>query len=80
MDSQGYICPTCRKKFTTLDASSLYDPMRNDFVCDVCETVVIDNQNEEEVKGSRDRMQRLVEQTGEIKELLKKMDTVVLPK
>lgn len=54
--------------------------MRNDFVCDVCETVVIDNQNEEEVKGSRDRMQRLVEQTGEIKELLKKMDTVVLPK
>lgn len=80
LDSQGYICPKCRKGFTPLDASTIYDPMRNILACDVCDSVLIDNENEEEVRGSKDRMKRLVEQTQGIKDLLKKMDAVVLPK
>lgn len=70
----------CRKSFTPLDASNLIDPERNILACDVCGTEVLDNENEADVKGSKDRMRRLVEQTTVIKDLLKRMDDVVLPK
>lgn len=58
----------------------LMDPFKNVLACDVCGTEVINNENEDEVKGSRDRMQRYVEQTKTIVDLLKKMEEVVLPK
>ncbi|ORY92804.1 TFIIE alpha subunit-domain-containing protein [Leucosporidium creatinivorum] len=80
LDSQGFVCPRCKKSFTHLDAGMLMDPFLNVLACDVCGTEVINNENEEEVKGSRDRMQRLVEQTRIIVDLLKKMEEVVLPK
>lgn len=80
LDSQGFVCPLCKKSFTHLDAGMLMDPFKNVLACDVCGTEVINNENEEEVKGSRDRMQRLVEQTRTIVDLLKKMEEVVLPK
>lgn len=70
----------CRKSFTPLDASNLIDPERNILACDVCGTEVLDNENEADVRGSKDRMRRLVEQTTVIKDLLKRMDDVVLPK
>lgn len=80
LDSQGYVCPQCRKSFTPLDAAQILDPYRGCFVCDVCNTELVNNENEEEVRGSKDRMQRLVEQTRVIRDLLKKMDDVVLPR
>ncbi|KAI5480459.1 transcription initiation factor TFIIE subunit alpha [Pseudohyphozyma bogoriensis] len=80
LESQGYVCPQCRKSFSTLDANMLVDPYRGGLYCDVCDTEVRDNENEEEVRGSKDRMKRLVEQTGTIRDLLKKMDDFVLPR
>ncbi|BGP39935.1 hypothetical protein JCM10450v2_003914 [Rhodotorula kratochvilovae] len=80
LDAQGYVCPLCKASYTPLDAASLYDPMSNMFRCSVCQTEVINNENEEEVKGSKDRMQRLNRQTKVIVDLLKKMDQVELPR
>ena len=45
-----------------------------------CGTELIDNENAEEVKGSKDRMSRLIDQTRVIRDLLKKLDDVVLPR
>ncbi|GAA6050140.1 hypothetical protein JCM3770_000421 [Rhodotorula araucariae] len=80
LDAQGYVCPLCKASYTPLDAASLYDPMSNMFLCSVCQTEVINNENEEEVKGNKDRMQRLNRQTKGIVDLLKKMDRVELPR
>ena len=77
--SQGYVCPQCKKAFTTLDAGSVMDPYRQGFFCDVCDHELLDNENEEDVRGSKDRTKRLVEQTIAIVNLLKRMDDVTLP-
>lgn len=57
----------------------LMDPYRNGLFCDVCGAEVADNENEAEVKGSKDRMQRLNEQTRVIVDLLKKTEEYQLP-
>lgn len=80
LESQGYVCPQCRKAFTTLDAGTLVDPYRGGFFCDVCDHELQDNENEEEVRGSKDRTKRLMEQTTTIRDLLKRMDDVILPR
>lgn len=80
LQNQGYVCPNCKKSFTPLDASDLFDPERNILACDVCSAEVDNNENEADVRGNKDRMQRLVEQTRVIRDSLKKMDDVVLPK
>lgn len=80
MSNQGYVCPNCKKSFTPLDASDLFDLERNTLVCDICQFEVESNENEAEVRGNKDKMQRLVEQTRFIRDSLKKMDDVILPK
>lgn len=45
----------------------------------MCGTEVKDNENEEEIRGNKDRTKRLVEQTATIRDLLKRLDDVVLP-
>ncbi|GAA5926754.1 hypothetical protein JCM1841_000632 [Sporobolomyces salmonicolor] len=80
LDAQGYVCPLCKKSYTPLDAALLFDPFRNILACNVCQTEVVNNENEEEVKGNKDRMQRLNRQTKGIVDLLKKMESVQLPR
>ncbi|GAA6025273.1 hypothetical protein JCM11491_000155 [Sporobolomyces phaffii] len=80
LDAQGYICPLCKAHYTPLDAAQLYDPSRNLLACSICQTEVTNNENEEEVKGNKDRMQRLNRQTKTIVDLLKKLERVELPR
>ena len=47
--------------------------------CDVCNTDVIDNENVEEVKRSKDQMNRLLEQTSTIVNGLKTTESIRLP-
>lgn len=79
LEAQGYVCPKCKKTFTTFDAGSLYDPFENRMRCDVCGADVEDNSTQAEAQASKDRLQRLIKQTGSLRDLLKKMDEVVLP-
>lgn len=55
------------------------DMATNTLRCDVCGTEVIDNENVEEVKRSKDQMNRLLGQTKPIIEGLKKTETIRLP-
>ena len=79
LEAQGYVCPKCKKTFATLDAGSLYDPFENRLRCDVCGSDVEDNSTQAEAQASKDRLQRLIKQTASLRDLLKKMDEVVLP-
>ncbi|GAA6042282.1 hypothetical protein JCM8097_000613 [Rhodosporidiobolus ruineniae] len=80
LETQGYVCPLCKATYTHLDAAALFDPFRNVFACSVCQTEVINNENEAEVKGNKDRMQRLNRQTKSVVDLLKGLEKVEVPR
>jgi transcription initiation factor TFIIE subunit alpha len=80
LDAQGYICPLCKASYTHLDAAALFDPYRNLLACSVCQTEVTNLENEEEVKGNKDRMQRLNRQTKGVVDLLKGLEKAEVPR
>ncbi|KAL7275149.1 hypothetical protein RUND412_001911 [Rhizina undulata] len=78
-DTKGYVCPTCQKRFAMLDAVSLETDEEGMFMCDRCNTNLIDDDDSAEVKTSQERLGRLMEQMKKIIDLLKKIDDVVVP-
>ncbi|KAG9104889.1 hypothetical protein FRC06_006714 [Ceratobasidium sp. 370] len=79
LDNKGYICTQCQKSFTPLDVDRLYDFARNAFLCDICGGELTDNENAENVRGGKDRMQRFNTQTANIVDGLRKVESAVLP-
>ncbi|THH30910.1 hypothetical protein EUX98_g3301 [Antrodiella citrinella] len=63
LDNKGYICPQCAGTFN----------------CDVCHAELVDNENAESVRGSKDRMQRFNRQMQFIREGLRKTEDMLLP-
>ncbi|KAI0031345.1 hypothetical protein K488DRAFT_52231 [Vararia minispora EC-137] len=80
LDNQGYICRQCKKEFSPLDVDKLIDYVQQIFVCDVCHGVVDNNEDDENVRGGRDRMQRFNDQMTEIREYLRKSEDMTMPK
>jgi transcription initiation factor TFIIE subunit alpha len=80
LDQQGYVCPRCKTRFTTLDAGSLLDFATNSMRCDRCGTDVVDNENIDDVKRSKDQMSRLLAQTKLIVDGLRKTESAPLAK
>ncbi|CEG64754.1 hypothetical protein RMATCC62417_01673 [Rhizopus microsporus] len=78
-ENKGYVCPTCEKTFTPLDVLSLVDVADQLFHCDQCETVLVENDNAENVKGSQQVLTKLREQSQPIIALLKQTDSIVIP-
>jgi transcription initiation factor TFIIE subunit alpha len=82
LDNKGYMCPRCGKSFSTLDVAALLDPITMlTFICDVpgCGSELVDNEDAEDVKRSKDRLKRFNEQCGPILDRLRRIDTVALP-
>lgn len=72
------MCPKCDKQYATVDVGSLQIVMEG-FLCEICGTVIVDNDNAEEVQRNKDRMQRFNQQASRIVKGLQKADSVVLP-
>lgn len=82
LDNKGYMCPRCGKSFSTLDVAALLDPVTLlTFICDVpgCGSELVDNEDAQDVKRSKDRLKRFNEQCGPILDRLRRIDTVALP-
>jgi len=79
LDTKGYVCPQCKRVYSTLDAMLLMDHTRGCFTCEDCRAEVLENENAESVKGSQDRMQRFNHDLAFIQGGLKKTDKMVLP-
>ncbi|KAJ8656668.1 hypothetical protein O0I10_007747 [Lichtheimia ornata] len=77
-ENKGYICPNCSRKFTPLDAIALSggDGL---FHCDMCSSVLEENDNAENVQDSQQVLTRLQEQSQPIISLLKQTDSLVIP-
>lgn len=78
-ENKGYICPNCEKQFSPLDVLSLVDMTDQMFHCDMCENILEENDNAENVKGSQQVLTRLREQSQPIITLLKQTDSLVIP-
>lgn len=78
-ENKGYICPNCEKAFTPLDVLSLVNMADQLFHCDMCEHVLEENDNAENVKGSQQVLTKLREQSQSIISLLKQTDSIVIP-
>lgn len=81
LDNKGYLCPRCRKSFSALEVSHLLDFSRNVFVCDVpgCGTELIDNEEAEDVRQSKDTLTRFNEQLSVVQQALRSIEGVALP-
>lgn len=82
LDNKGYMCPRCGKSYNTLDVAALLDPITMmTFLCNTpgCGSELVDNEDAEDVKRSKDRLKRFNEQCGPILDRLRKIDSVTLP-
>jgi transcription initiation factor TFIIE subunit alpha len=78
-ENQGFVCELCKNQYTPLDVLSLVNPMDGFFYCEVCESVLKENDNAENVKESQQVLANLREQSQPIITLLKQTDSIVIP-
>ncbi|CAO3622031.1 unnamed protein product [Cunninghamella blakesleeana] len=78
-ENQGFLCELCKATFKPLDVLSLVNPSDGLFYCDICESVLVENDNAETVKESQQELARLREQSHPIITLLKQTDSIVIP-
>ncbi|KAI0066826.1 hypothetical protein BV25DRAFT_1867968 [Artomyces pyxidatus] len=79
LESKGYVCPQCGANYSPLEVNKLVDFERGDFICEVCQGVLIENENADKVRGNQDRMQRFNYQMRHIFEGLRKSEAMVMP-
>ncbi|WFD30824.1 hypothetical protein MSPP1_001848 [Malassezia sp. CBS 17886] len=81
LDNKGYVCPRCRSSYSTLEVAHLLDMRRNVFVCDVpgCGTELVDNEDAEDVRKSKDTLKRFNEQLDVVQSALRRVEGVALP-
>lgn len=70
---QGYVCPLCTKKFTTMEAVTNAQ-MDGTFTCDVCSTVIVEDTSSDESRVHQERLERLMQQIKPIIDELRKID------
>lgn len=81
LDNKGYVCPRCRRSYSALEVAHLLDIMRNIFVCEVpgCGTELVDNEDAEDVRKSKDTLTRFNEQLHVVQQSLRSVEGVALP-
>ncbi|KAH3669488.1 hypothetical protein OGAPHI_001609 [Ogataea philodendri] len=75
-DPQGYMCPSCRTKYSLLDASSLLSDDKTSFECSVCGDKLIEDDSGLEAQKGQEKLERLMSQIEPIIESLKKIDNM----
>ncbi|CCF50467.1 hypothetical protein NDA11_002082 [Ustilago hordei] len=81
LDNKGYVCPRCKKSYSTLEVAHLLDMFRNLFVCETpgCSTELVDNEEAEDVKRSKDSLMRFNEQLSTLLGGLRRTEGITLP-
>ncbi|GAO49567.1 hypothetical protein G7K_3716-t1 [Saitoella complicata NRRL Y-17804] len=78
-DTNGYICPQCKKRFGPLEVVSLWGPDMLNFICDNCGAVLTEDTESAESKASHERMNRLMAQLKRIRDALRLVDEINVP-
>ncbi|KAG5513560.1 hypothetical protein PMAC_000992 [Pneumocystis sp. 'macacae'] len=78
-DRMRYICPVCKRHYTSLDAVSLVSSDWMSFLCIDCGTALKDNEESVELVDSQEQLSRLMSQMSKIISSLKEVDEIVVP-
>ncbi|AOA64052.1 Transcription initiation factor IIE subunit alpha [Komagataella phaffii CBS 7435] len=73
-DPQGYVCPRCRKRYSQLDALSMVSDNKLNFVCDICNGVLIEDDSGIQAKRRQEKLTQLMGELDPIIGYLKRID------
>jgi transcription initiation factor TFIIE subunit alpha len=73
-DPQGYICPVCKTKYSQLDAVALLNFEKNEFVCSLCDVVLIEDDSGKIAKENQVKYSKLMKQLEPLINYLRKID------
>ncbi|PKI84355.1 hypothetical protein MVES1_001716 [Malassezia vespertilionis] len=81
LDNKGYVCLRCRRSYSALEVGHLLNFSRNVFVCETpgCNTELVDNEDAEDVRRSKDTLTRFNEQLYVVQQALRSVEGVALP-
>ncbi|SCW04473.1 LAFE_0H14312g1_1 [Lachancea fermentati] len=71
---QGYMCPICQTKYTQLEAVSLLNYEKTQFLCSLCEEPLVEDDSGKKSKEKQIKLNRLMDQVQPIIDYLKKID------
>ncbi|EGW31001.1 uncharacterized protein SPAPADRAFT_62898 [Spathaspora passalidarum NRRL Y-27907] len=71
---QGYVCPRCGKKVSQIDAISLLSEDKTEFVCDVCQGILIEDDSSQQATLKQEKLEKLMKQVDPIIKYLKIID------
>lgn len=71
---QGYLCPTCNTKYSQLDAVSLLNYDRTQFICSLCDEPLVEDDSSKLSQVKQQNLSRLMVQLEPIITYLKKID------
>jgi len=76
---QGYICPVCKTKYSQLDAIALLNYEKNEFLCSLCNEILIEDDTGKIAKENQVKYSKLMNQLEPIINYLKKIDDHQIP-
>ncbi|SCU97663.1 LAMI_0F10880g1_1 [Lachancea mirantina] len=71
---QGYMCPVCQTKYTQLEAISLLNFEKTQFLCSLCDEPLVEDDSGKKSKEKQMKLNRLMDQVQPIIDYLKKID------
>lgn len=71
---QGYMCPVCQTKYSQLEAVSLLNYEKTQFLCSLCEEPLVEDDSGKKSKEKQIKLNRLMDQVQPIIDYLKKID------
>ncbi|KAK9469889.1 TFIIE alpha subunit-domain-containing protein [Lipomyces arxii] len=79
VDRQGYVCPHCKRRYTALEALPLQAMDLSGFICADCGSILMDDDDVDELRVSQERLAKLMSQIRRIVDTLKKIDDSYIP-
>ncbi|KAH3688600.1 hypothetical protein WICPIJ_000410 [Wickerhamomyces pijperi] len=73
---QGYICPVCKTKYSQMDAVTLLNYEKNEFLCTLCNESLIEDDSGKIAKETQDKYERLMKQLEPVISYLRKIDEI----
>eukprot|EP01119_Soliformovum_irregulare_P015793 TRINITY_DN4505_c0_g1_i2.p1 TRINITY_DN4505_c0_g1~~TRINITY_DN4505_c0_g1_i2.p1 ORF type:complete len:413 (+),score=152.21 TRINITY_DN4505_c0_g1_i2:1037-2275(+) len=80
MHTQFYVCPRCKKRYSSLDAGALMDVRTGQLKCERDKTELVEEDAGERADRTTGRKSSMMAQITPIIEQLKKTDKIVLPR
>ncbi|KAJ1660798.1 hypothetical protein IWQ61_000333 [Dispira simplex] len=79
VDKKGYVCPSCKKSYDSLEILNLMDASTGMFYCETCRTELVENDDLENISQTQETLSRFMEDCRPVLNLLKQTDHIIIP-